>query len=77
MNVWLLVFTNVNTERVLGPFTNISIDGDEIRDLLTGRLIAARIDAGWRLNVNDLVIVGRRIVVQQGGFESPWGTRGQ
>lgn len=77
MNVWILVFTNVNTERVLGPFTSIVIEKNEIVDMLTGNTIAYRNENGWLLRVSDLVIYARRMVIQQGGFTSPWGERGQ
>jgi hypothetical protein len=77
MNVWILVFTNVQTERVLGPFTNISVEEDAITDLLTGNTIMHKSEIGWLLNISDLVIVARRVVIQSGGWTSPWGERGQ
>jgi hypothetical protein len=77
VNVWIIVFTNVNTERILGPFTSLIVDEDAIVDGLTGNTIIYRNDTGWLLNIPDLVIYGRRIVIQSGGFESPWGERGK
>jgi hypothetical protein len=82
VNVWLLLIEKRitgATERALGPFTSVAIESDRIVDNLTGLEIIHRLPAtGGAWGQGD----GRtghfdRIVIQQGGFESPWGERGR
>ena len=77
MNVWIYVVTNVATEHVLGPFTSVTLEDDTLVDGLTGTTIMHRVDGDWMLNIHSSVIVVRRIVIQQGGWDSPWGERGR
>lgn len=80
MNVWILAFSNVNTERVFGPFSAVAVQSDTLTDPLTGRQLAHRLDvypSSWLFALhNGASIAVDRFVIQQGGFESPWGERG-
>lgn len=78
MNVWMLAFSNVGTERAVGPFTAITFEVDRLVDTLTGRTIASQDNNGWYIETGPRRdrLHFDRAVIQQGGFESPWGTRG-
>lgn len=74
MNVWLLLMGEEG-DYVLGPFTSVQIDADVALHTLTGRTILRRNALGWSLP--DSSTYGDRFVVQQGGWDSPWGERGR
>jgi hypothetical protein len=82
MNIWMLVFTNIGTERAVGPFTAIAFEIARMVDTLTGRTIAAQDISGWfietgprrdRLHFDRIVIQSER--PDEPGV-APWGTRG-
>jgi hypothetical protein len=81
MNVWLLVIEKritQNVEHVLGPFTAVAIEDDRIIDSLTGQTILRRRDPeGYWYDGDGRTGKFDRVVIQQGGFESPWGDRGK
>lgn len=80
VNIWLLLFSTESGEYVAGPFTSLSISPDSVDHTLTGKAILVvtqtrGYDPAWMLSWSSTFF--ERFVIQSGGAESPWGTRGR